>query len=207
MNFPVTVEVNGAVAVRAKGEGQSAVTELILAGSTTTGEPVRINTNRQYLARAVRLGFDRVHVFSPKTPVLACDDHRSYVWALLEPESAISPAEGAVRIESSASQSPVSNPKPVKKRTTPTVNASPTSPNGSGHATKANRQPRKGTSRKASQQDINSLIEQAEKLRTSLHDLASQAGGLVKALKQHRRQSRAIRNTLDSIRQLKDLGV
>ena len=60
---------------------------------------------------------------------------------------------------------------------------------------------------KTSQQDIAALIEQAEKLRTALHDLMCQASGLVKALKQHRRQSRAVQNTLASLRQLKTLGV
>jgi len=32
--------------------------------------------------------------------VLACDDHRKYVWALLDPDSAIKPAENMLRIES-----------------------------------------------------------------------------------------------------------
>ena len=76
-----------------------------------------------------------------------------------------------------------------------------------GQATKANGQTRKTTGRKAELQDAAALIEQAEKLRTALHDLMHQANGLVKALKQHRRQSRAIQSTLDSIRQLKGLGV
>lgn len=34
-----------------------------------------------------------------------------------------------------------------------------------------------------------------------------EASGLVKALKQHRRQSRAIQNTIASLKQLKTLGV
>jgi len=51
------------------------------------------------------------------------------------------------------------------------------------------------------------LIEDAEKLRTAAHDLMHQASGVVKGLKQHRRQSRAIQNTLASLKQLKTLGV
>ena len=66
---------------------------------------------------------------------------------------------------------------------------------------------RRSSSRKAAQQDLAALIEQAEKLRTAAHDLMYQAGGLVKGLKQHRRQSRAIQNTLASLRTLKTLGV
>ena len=210
MNFPVTLDLNGAVAVRAQGEGQTAVTELLLAGSTATGEPVRINTNRQYLARAVRLGFDRVHVFSPKTPVLACDEHRSYVWALLEPESAIGPAEDAVRIASSAPQSPVSTAKPIKKRSTPAV--SPSIPNTTSRARTDGKaatkdRPRKASGCKADPSDLAALVEQAEKFRSAARDLAVQAGALVKALKHYRRQSRSVVRTIESLRQLRGLGV
>ena len=56
-------------------------------------------------------------------------------------------------------------------------------------------------------QDLAALIEEAEKLRNAAHDLTHQANGLVKALKQYRRQNRAIETTLASIRQLKGLGV
>ena len=42
---------------------------------------------------------------------------------------------------------------------------------------------------------------------SALQNLVQQSSGLVKALKQHRRQSRAIQNTLESIKQLKMLGV
>jgi outer membrane protein TolC len=99
------------------------------------------------------------------------------------------------------------------------VNESSTNSNGNGHATtsgaasangqatKAKGQARKATGRKAELQDAAALIQQAEKLRTALHDLMHQANSLVKSLKQHRRQSRAIQSTLDSIRQLKGLGV
>ncbi len=66
---------------------------------------------------------------------------------------------------------------------------------------------RRTSNRKGGQQDIAGLIEQAEKFRTAAHDLTHQANELVKALKQHRRQNRAIECTLASIRQLKGLGV
>jgi uncharacterized protein YlxW (UPF0749 family) len=71
----------------------------------------------------------------------------------------------------------------------------------------ANGQSRKAVPHKARQQDITHLVEQAERLRTSLHNLLHETSGLVKALKQHRRQSRAIQHTLASLKQLKTLGV
>jgi len=100
LNNPVTIDLNGSVAIRSRAPGQPTATELILSHASRHGEPARININRQYLHRAVKLGFDRVHVFSSRSPVLACDDHRKYVWALLDPDSALKPAENMLRIES-----------------------------------------------------------------------------------------------------------
>ncbi len=65
----------------------------------------------------------------------------------------------------------------------------------------------KASRRKASQQDISALIDQAVQFRTALHNLMHQSTGLVKSLKQHRQQSKAIQNTLASLKQLKTLGV
>ena len=61
---------------------------------------MRINMNRKYLARAVKLGFDEVYLFSPKAPAFCRERDRSYVWALFDPESAVPPADEVIRIES-----------------------------------------------------------------------------------------------------------
>ena len=99
------------------------------------------------------------------------------------------------------------------------MSETPTNANGNGHATtngtasangnaaKSNGHARKTTSGKGGQQDIGGLIQQAESLRTSLRDTLLKTNALVKGLKQHRRQSRAVQNTLASLRQLKGLGV
>ena len=79
-------------------------------------------------------------------------------------------------------------------------------PATNGHV-KTNGQARKIGSRKTRQQGITTLIEQSITLRTALHDLIHHAGGLVKALNQHRRQSKAVETTLASLRTLKTLGV
>ena len=47
---PVTVDLNGEVAVRGRAEGGGRVTELVLGHSGYTGEPVRLNTSRHFLA-------------------------------------------------------------------------------------------------------------------------------------------------------------
>jgi hypothetical protein len=60
-NAPVTVDLNGRVAVRARGE-EPQPTELILARSGYTGAPVRFSTNREYLGRALALGLGTIHI-------------------------------------------------------------------------------------------------------------------------------------------------
>ena len=95
---PITVELNGAVAIRAKSEETTPVTELILSGANLSGEPCRFQCNRRFLARAVQLGFDGLYVSSPKSPILCEDGQRSYVFAPLDPDSAIPPCDDAVRI-------------------------------------------------------------------------------------------------------------
>jgi len=223
-NFPITVDLNGSVAIRARAADQPRPTELVLTGSEWSGAPIRVNTNRKYLARAAKLGFHELFFYGDKAPVLCRDDCRQFVWALLDPESAIRPADDAIRIVSPASepQSPVTRPQtrrrvsPVPEPTTSSngnAAAATVSGNGqsNGHAkangqAKLNGEARNGTARKPGQ-DVESMIRQAEKLRTSAHDLMHEAGVLVKALKQHRRQSRAVQNTLASLRQLRTLGV
>jgi hypothetical protein len=53
---PLTADLNGRVCIRARAEGQSRTTEVVLARSECTGEPTRLSLNRVHLARALRLG-------------------------------------------------------------------------------------------------------------------------------------------------------
>ena len=207
-NFPVTVDLNGSVAIRAKGEMQSQPTELVLAHSTFSGEPIRINTNRKFLARALKLGFRELLVYGDKMPVLCQDERRQYLWALLAPDSAIKPADDTIRIESPSAGTTIPVNHPRTKRRLPPV-PEPTANNGhapsNGHA-KANGQARNGAARKPGQ-DIDSLIRQAEALRTSLRDTLLKNNELLKGLKRHRRLNRSVQHTIASLRQLKGLGV
>jgi hypothetical protein len=215
-NHPVTVELNGSIAVRARAADQPKPTEILLTSSTWSGESIRLHTNRKYLARAAKLGFRELLVYGNKVPVLCHDENRQYVWALLDPESAIVPAEDAIRILSSGanSEAPVTQPR-TRRRVSP-VPEPATNPNGSaasngngqtnGHATKTNGQARRNTP-KVRQQDLAGLIQQAETLRTVLRETLVKTNELLKGLKRHRRQSRALESTIASLRQLKGLGV
>ena len=50
------------------------------------------------------------------------------------------------------------------------------------------------------------LIEDAENLKTSLRDSLSKTSELIAGLKRHRKQSKAVQSTLNSLRQLRSLG-
>jgi hypothetical protein len=78
LNDPITVELNGHVAIRAKAADQPRPTELVLSNSTWTGEPVRINTNRKYLARAMKLGLQEFCVFSDSAALMCRSDRKQY---------------------------------------------------------------------------------------------------------------------------------
>jgi hypothetical protein len=212
----VTLDLNGQVIIRAKTATEAQPTEIVLTGSSWSGDPVRINVNCKQLARAVTLGLSDLHIFSDEAPVSWSDATRTYISSPLSRDCCVEPAADAIRIESPKGEPVATFLQPVTPRSVPPMSEPTTNTNGkaasNGHAVtngqaSTNGQARKTSSRKAAQQDLAALIEQADKFRTAAHDLMYQANGLVKALKQHRRQNRVIETTLASIRQLKGLGV
>jgi len=208
-NSPVTLDVNGHIAIRARAPDQGKPTEVVLTNSTCSGDSVCISMNRTYLKRAMRLGLRELCLYGADAALLGHSENRKLVWMPLEHGGAIGPVEGSVLIESPKAQASTSPPpKPKIERKVQSVSDPIANSNGhaqaNGHAPKTNGQARKP---KASLHDIGMLIEQAIKLRTALHDRAHEAAELVKALKAHGRQSRAVQQTLEQIRTLKTLGV
>jgi hypothetical protein len=203
-NGPVTVELNGHVALRAKAPDQPRPTEVVLSNSTWDGEAVRLNTNRRFLIRALRLGFDQVYCFGPSSPLACQDDRRSYVWALLDPEAAIKPTEDPIRIQSPAAGPAVPTPNIIlTRRISPMTEPSG---NANGHA-KPSSEVRKPAPTKLPSEDIVGLIQETEAVRTALRDTLGKTNDLLTSLKRHRQRSRALQSTLASLRQLKSLGV
>jgi len=160
--------------------------------------------------RALKLGFRELLFSGPALPAVCHDGQRSYVWAVLDPAAAIGPSENAVRIEVPAGGVPAaSRTRPHKQPQRKTFMSEP-SPNANGHAAKAHansNSPARKTNGAAEARSGDTLIEQAENLRDALRNLTLQANELVKSLKQHRRQNRAVQQTIASLRQLKTLGV
>jgi len=194
-NAPVTVDLNGAIAIRAKGDDQPTPTELVLTASRRDGDAVRFNTNREYLARAARLGFRSVQVLGPETPACCRDQSRSYVWALLGKDGVIPSDPDMVRIESPGS------PSAPRVQTTPSRKA----PIPMKNAPKSAQRESQPVPR--SQNEAPSIIAQAEAVRDSLTQTLSQTRELIASLKQRKKQSRLVRSTLASLRQLETVDV
>jgi len=200
-NAPVTVDLNGKVAVRARGEVGGGVTELVLARSGFTGDPVRLNVNRHFLARALGFGFAEVQVAGPEDPVCCRAGSRSYLWQPLSKESAIGPDDDATRIDST-------NPGPA-----PVPAANP-----EDHATMGRHEStdRTEAARPAAREirvpaeaardhaggGLAALIQEAVELHGALADARARTHRLIGALRRHRKQSRLTSATLAALRNL-----
>lgn len=184
-NAPVTVDLNGSVAIRAKSADQDVGTELVLSNSQRSGEEMRFNTNRDYLRRAASLGFRQIYLQTAEAPAFCRDDRRSYIWALLGKDGAITPDAQLTRIES-----PCDPPKPSRQRRT-TIPM----PN-----TKRPTSPRPRAAKPAS------VLAKAEALRDSLSVALTDTRDLISAIKAKRKQNRLVETTLRSLKQLENIG-
>jgi hypothetical protein len=189
-NRPVTVDLNGSVAVRGKRTSDTPATELVLSASTRAGEAIRFNSDRRYLHRAAQLGFAQLYVYDDKSLVLASDERRQFFWALLEPGAAIAHEDNTICIESQ----PI-NRVSLKNATTHTRRTAVT--------TKTNhRNNGMKCSSEGSESEQNDPITAAETLRDSLRHSLQSTTELVRTLKRHRKRNKAVESTLLSLRQL-----
>lgn len=203
-HYPVTVDLNGHVAVRGKGWDQEQPTEIVLTGSEQEGEPRRFNINRDNLARAIRLGLHELCFFGDVKPVQACDERRAYVWMALDKQGAIPPSPEAVRIESqpvgAAAATPESKPR---KRPRMKNNSTPA-------ATETDRKPRiskETVTPEAVAADSDAApIEHAKQLRSTLREMLSQTNQLIASLRRQQKHSKAVASTLASLKQLERIS-
>jgi len=200
MNEPVTVDLNGSLAFRAKANGQPHATEIVLPNSPADGNPMRFNCNRRYLLQAVKLGFRHAHLYGANVPAMFHDTRRSYVWALLDPEATVPPDRNAVRVEPSAepdsrNSSHAPNTRP-RKRQRMTESKSTPQTDASTQEDAADNAPDNGSG---------DVLEQAEAVKTSLREAASKTSQLITALKRHRKQAKAVQSTLAALKQLQNI--
>jgi hypothetical protein len=195
---PVTLDLGNRVLVRARADTVPQVSEVVLSGSSCEGPAVRVACNRHFLRRVVQLGFRDVLLRNASTPLLCRDATRTYLFMPLD--NALPPSSDAVRIVSGES-TPVAvrvkpRPEPERRR-----EAMPRPPRNGND-------PRNGSADvpppvpPAETEPPGPLVE-AEALRSLLHDAQLRKSRLLSALKQQRRQTRALRSAMDSLRGLR----
>ena len=198
-NCPVTLDLNGQVLIRGRAADSSRATELTLSNSRLEGDPITINSNREYLLRALRLGFREVLLYGNEQPALCDDGRRQLVWALLTPGAAIPSGPDLIRIASTQRPAGGASGHPQKRRRKTTV-SEPTpqsTPTGEKPATK----PKRTTT-----QAKTTPIEQAIAFRDALRTAVVQANELIRSLKRQKREARLVQTTLASLKQLQKVG-
>jgi len=195
-NLPITVDLNGAAVIRAQPDSDQAPTEVLLSASTVSGEPIRINSNRQYLGRALKLGFREVSLYGPEVPAVCHDGSRDYLWALLGKDGIIVPSKDATRIASQGDDAQETTTKPRKKRKHKPMAQSNTPQNGNGKT---------GGSRVEESVGVDALIESAEALKVSLRESATKTNELISMLKRNKKANKSVQTALASLRQLESL--
>ena len=217
----VTLDLNGHVALLAKGDGPTPVTLLVLRNSQRTGGEVRLNTDRQFLVRAAQLGFHEFELHGSESPVVCRDDRRIYLWSVLEEAAALTTGPDTVQLESplaTTTSPPAARPLPPPRRAraiperTPnpmprnriaeTLAASAPTP-----ANESSSPPSNHNGDHDQRGSFNVILQQAETAKTSLHDAFTQISHLIGSLKRHRRQSKLMQTTLASLKQLQNLEV
>ncbi len=194
----VTLDLNGEVLVRGQGENQPP-TELVLSNSQVQGTNLRLNTNREFFLRAARLGFRQIHFTGPELPAFCHEEHKTFVWAVLEKDGVIPPQANTIRVESPLRQ-PIPTTPSTKRKATPlmTRNHKPDKPpDRNGHPSK----------KLSEAGGLETLIEHAESLQETLREATVKFRELMTMLKQHRKDSKSVQNVLASLRQLPSLHI
>ena len=87
----------------------------MLSRSRYTGPPLRISTSREYVGRALALGFRELAFSNVEQPVVCREKGRIYAWQPLNADSAIEASPDVICIESNAS-TVVTNPTVTRPR-------------------------------------------------------------------------------------------
>lgn len=103
LHEPVTVELNGSVAIRSRQDASTAAVELVLSRTQRNGDEYCLQMDRRYLGRALKLGLREVGFTGGGGPCVARDAQREYVWMGLGQENTISAADVGGRLLSEES--------------------------------------------------------------------------------------------------------
>jgi hypothetical protein len=178
-DLAVTLDIDKEVCIRTRASGKEEIGELKLASPRVTGLPVRTVMNRTYLLRALKLGFTEIEIAQADKPLCCRDSKRVFIWMpLTDPPAKTTPATQQPNYTTES-----------KKEETPMPD-----PNGSS------KHPVNGDS-----SHVNDPLAEAEAIRALLTEAHSRLSRLIAALKQHRRQARAVHAAVRSLQELPPL--
>jgi len=226
---PITLDLDRGVAIRARAENREQPTEIFLTNSSCSGQPMRLCMDRRHLERAIRLGLRELCFYDPEQAAFSRDAYRQYVWMMLSAASAIAPRDDAIRMETtltgptkSGTAAPSTNHHSTRTKTKmprnristsqPATNgASEVSTNGhaetNGHAAVSVAGNGQHAAETVADAPVGSPIEQALVLRNALRGALAATNDLIASLRRQRKQSKAVQDTLASLRQIQALGV
>lgn len=202
---PITIELNGSVAIRSR-RGDTQPTELILVNSRREGQEIALATDRRFLARALELGFARLHIFGQNKPVLCQDDRRTLYWAVLDPGGVVPATDNVTRVASPVAgqvrrADAFTNSDRVRRRPrSPRVSSARSRPQLEKPVSQSRSQ------REATDPTSSTPLEQAHQLRSALREMLDTMSTLIRSLRDQRKQDRLVRSTLASFRRLQTVS-
>jgi hypothetical protein len=200
-HHPVTIEGNGQFIVRAKGEQQPTPTEVVLARSGVQGKSVRVVTDRSFLARALQLGFGRMHVYAPDKPIVCRDDKRTFLWVPLDAKAALAGSGDAIRVSSTDGASAPTEPAAADDSAEPAAQATPTEETP---VTERPCRPEHG-SNGSERSGIGELLAEAEAVKELLRQAFARTHQLISSVRRYRKQAYAVQNSLRALQQLQHI--
>jgi hypothetical protein len=174
---PVTIALDGGVAVLARDQNTGRVERVRLEGSPSAGPPARVAIDRRVLARALALGCHTVRVAGGR-PVVFEGTDKTLITVALDP---------ALAVEAAVTDTADTSPTDTERRTAVRHETN-------GHAPNARPDPPAA--------DPPDPLAAAEELRAALADALAAAGRLVGALKQQKKEKKALTQVWSSLKAL-----
>jgi hypothetical protein len=183
----VTLDLDGWDVVRARDVEGGAVREVALSRSPAAGPPIRVAVDRKALARSLALGCHTLRLAGDGKPLVAEGDDKTFVAVCLDAGLAVPPDPDAVRVVTDERAGPTPRPQATERSTSVKTHETNGHPPGERHDPPA---------------EVPDPLTEAEALRAALAEVVTRAGRLVAALKQSRRQSKALASVVTTLRQL-----
>jgi hypothetical protein len=195
---PLTVDLGDVIVVRGRSSPSGPAAEIVLPNSQCSGRPVRFATPRELLLRGLRMGLTQMEITRADGVIVMRDSTRVYGWMPLETSAVVLPEQSMIRVHRpkatlAPTPDPISQPAVSESRSIAMPSLS-----SNGHSSDERRSEANGAFG-----GIDELLNEAESLRRHLSEAANRATRLVAALKQHRRQTRALEAAVSSIRDLR----